>query len=45
MFAAALATLRKLAQNPRHVGSRRVGGTGVLHTWGRTLCYHGIVPK
>ena len=40
MFAAALATLRKLAQNPRHVGSRRVGGTGVLHTWGRTLCYH-----
>jgi hypothetical protein len=40
LFAAAAATLRELAKNPRHIGSRRLGFTGVLHTWGRTLSYH-----
>ena len=40
MFQAAVATLRELAQNPKYLGSGRLGLTGVLHTWGRTLCYH-----
>ena len=40
MFQAAVATLRELAQNPKYLGSDRLGLTGVLHTWGRTLCYH-----
>ena len=48
MFAAAAATLRELASNPKHIGSRRLGFTGVLHTWGRSLTYHAhlhfIVP-
>jgi hypothetical protein len=40
MFQAAAETLRELAKNPRHLGSSRLGFTGVLHTWGRTLTYH-----
>jgi hypothetical protein len=40
MFQAAAETLRELAKNPKHVGSSRLGLTGVLHTWGRTLTYH-----
>jgi len=40
MFDAAAATLRKLAGNPKYVGSHRLGFTGVLHTWGRDLNYH-----
>ena len=40
MFRAAVATLRELAQNPKYLGSDRLGLTGVLHTWGRSLCYH-----
>ena len=48
MFQAAAATLRELAKNPEYVGSSRLGFTGVLHTWGRTLSYnphlHFIVP-
>ena len=40
MFQAAVATLRELARNPKYLGSDRLGLTGVLHTWGRTLCYH-----
>ena len=40
LFTAGAGTLRKLAQNPKHVGSSRLGFTGVLHTWGRDLCYH-----
>jgi hypothetical protein len=40
MFQAAAATLRELAKNPKYVGSSRLGFTGVLHTWGRTLSYH-----
>jgi hypothetical protein len=40
LFAAAAGTLRELATNPKYVGSRNIGFTGVLHTWGRTLSYH-----
>jgi len=40
LFEAAVATLRELAKNPKYVGSSRLGFTGVLHTWGRTLSYH-----
>ena len=40
MFDAAAATLRELATNPKYVGSSRLGFTGVLHTWGRSLSYH-----
>lgn len=40
LFAAAAATLRELAANPRYLGSGRLGFTGVLHTWGRALNYH-----
>ena len=40
LFAAAAATLRELATNPKYLGSDNLGFTGVLHTWGRTLCYH-----
>lgn len=40
LFEAAAATLIELATNPRYVGSSRLGFTGVLHTWGRTLNYH-----
>ncbi len=40
LFNAAAATLTTLAGNPKYVGSRRLGFTGVLHTWGRSLCFH-----
>jgi hypothetical protein len=40
LFEAATATLLELASNPKYVGSSRLGFTGVLHTWGRTLCFH-----
>lgn len=40
MFAASSATIRKLAADPRYVGSSQCGFFGVLHTWGRTLGYH-----
>lgn len=40
LFDAAAETLRELAANPKYVGSNRLGFTGVLHTWGRTLCFH-----
>ena len=40
LFAASSAALAELATNPRHIGSRRLGFFGVLHTWGRSLEYH-----
>jgi hypothetical protein len=40
LFDAAAATLRELASNSKYVGSSQLGMTGVLHTGGRTLCYH-----
>jgi hypothetical protein len=32
--------LRRLAADPRFVGTDRIGFFGVVHTWGRTLEYH-----
>ena len=40
LFAAAVATLRELTSNSRHLGSDKLGFTAVLHTWGRDLTYH-----
>ena len=40
LFDAARDTLRELAENPKHIGSARLGMTAVLHTWGRNLSYH-----
>jgi hypothetical protein len=40
LFNAAAATLIKLAQDPKYVGSSKLGFTGVLHTWGRSLTFH-----
>jgi len=40
LFAASSEALKQLAADPKHLGSRRCGFFGVLHTWGRTLDYH-----
>jgi len=40
LFEASSQAIRELAADPRHIGSRRCGFFGVLHTWGRTLDYH-----
>jgi putative transposase len=40
LFEASNEALKKLAADPKHLGSRRCGFFGVLHTWGRTLDYH-----
>jgi hypothetical protein len=40
LFDTAAATLIELASNPKYVGSRTLGFSGVLHTWGRTLTFH-----
>ena len=40
MFAASSAVIRKLAADPKYVGSSDCGFFGVLHTWGRDLNYH-----
>ena len=40
LFEASSQALKKLAADPKHLGSRRCGFFGVLHTWGRTLDYH-----
>jgi hypothetical protein len=40
LFEASSEALRQLAADPKHLGSRRCGFFGVLHTWGRTLEYH-----
>lgn len=48
LFAASAGALKKLARNPRFLGSDLPGFTGVLHTWGRQLQFHphvhSIVP-
>jgi hypothetical protein len=40
--------MRKLAKDPKYIGSSKIEMTGVLHTWGRDLNYnphvHFIVP-
>jgi hypothetical protein len=40
LFEAAAATLIELAKDPKYVGSSRLGFTGVLHSWGRSLTFH-----
>ncbi|MCA9207463.1 MAG: transposase, partial [Planctomycetales bacterium] len=40
LFEAANQAMCELAKNPKHLGSDRLGMTGVLHTWGRDLNYH-----
>jgi hypothetical protein len=40
LFEASSAALRRLAAEPKFVGTDRIGFFGVLHTWGRTLEYH-----
>ena len=39
LFTASSEALKKLALDPRHLGGR-LAMLGVLHTWGRDLCYH-----
>src|SRR5262249_12843922 len=40
LFEASSEALRRLAADPKFVGTDRLGFFGVLHTWGRTLDYH-----
>lgn len=40
LFQASSQALKELATNERHVGTRRPGFFGVLHTWSRDLNYH-----
>jgi hypothetical protein len=40
LFQASSQALKKLARDPRLLGSDLPGFTGVLHTWGRQLQYH-----
>ena len=40
LMEAAYASLSKLAEDPKYLGSGKVGATAVLHTWGRDLNYH-----
>ncbi|MDE0221908.1 MAG: IS91 family transposase [Spirochaetaceae bacterium] len=39
LFAAAAATLRTIAADPKHLGAD-IGFIAVLHTWGQTLVHH-----
>jgi len=39
LFAAASATLREVAANPKHLGAQ-IGVLAVLHTWGQNLHHH-----
>ncbi len=40
LFNAAAGAIKKLARDPRYIGTDLPGFTGVLHTWGRQLQYH-----
>lgn len=40
MFKAATDAIKKLAKDPRFIGTDLPGATGVLHTWGRQQQYH-----
>ena len=40
LFDASRQAMKKLAADPKYLGSRQCGFFGVLHTWGRTLEYH-----
>jgi hypothetical protein len=39
LFRAASETLRRVAQDPKHLGAQ-IGFLAVLHTWGQTLMHH-----
>jgi hypothetical protein len=39
LFQTSAAATKKLAADPRFIGGQ-IGMIGVLHTWGRDLCYH-----
>jgi hypothetical protein len=40
MFTASSHALKRLAKDPRFIGTTLPGFTGILHTWGRQLQYH-----
>jgi len=40
LFTAAAGAIRKLAKDPRFIGTDLPGFTAVLHTWGRQMQYH-----
>ena len=40
MFKASSEALKRLAKDPRFIGTTLPGFTGILHTWGRQLQYH-----
>ncbi|RJQ69365.1 MAG: transposase [Desulfobacteraceae bacterium] len=40
LFKAASESIKKLAKDPRFIGTDLPGFTGVLHTWGRQVQYH-----
>jgi hypothetical protein len=40
LFTAAAGAIRKLAKDPRFIGTDLPGFTAVLHTWGRQVQYH-----
>jgi len=40
LFEASSGAIKRLAADPKHVGTKSPGFFGVLHTWGRTLGYH-----
>jgi hypothetical protein len=40
LFEASSQAIKKLARDPRHIGTDLPGFTGVLHTWGRQLPLH-----
>jgi Putative transposase/Transposase zinc-binding domain len=40
LFSASSQALKRLAKDPRFIGTTLPGFTGILHTWGRQLQYH-----
>jgi hypothetical protein len=40
LFEASSEAIKRLAADPKYVGTKHPGFVGVLHTWGRTLEYH-----
>jgi len=40
LFEASSGAIKRLAADPKYVGTKSPGFFGVLHTWGRTLDYH-----
>ena len=40
LFEASSGAIKRLAADPKYVGTKSPGFSGVLHTWGRTLTYH-----